>query len=144
MQKVEIKFLRKNSQAILPSKNNINDSGYDIYSIQDKIIPAGKSGVVSTGIDVAYITNGYWFKIQARSGLGFKYSISPHYGIIDNGYRGDLGVKIYNKSDKDYYFKKGDRIAQFVIYKLYESEVSWSDIKHNTARGENGIGSSGK
>jgi dUTP pyrophosphatase len=81
--------------------------------------------------------------VEGRSGLGFKHGIIPHPGIIDQGYRGDAGIKLYNFTDKDYEVKAGDRIAQFVVYKNYNIEVYEGDII-KSKRGESGFGSSGK
>lgn len=120
------------------------DTGYDIFCVEDKKIPSREAAIVSSGIDVAYITPGYWFRIEPRSGMGFKGGIQPHLGVIDNPYRGNLGVKLYNFSDDDYFVAKGDRIAQMVIYPVIEAKLSWSDEKFETARNENGTGSSGK
>ena len=129
-----------------PSGNIIGtgDTGYDLFSVVDIDIPAKGSAIVDTGIEVAYISPGYWFAIAPRSGLGFKHGIQPHPGIIDNGYQGNLGVKLYNFSDADYNIKKGDRIAQLVFYPVIEPQISWSDESFKTERGSSGFGSSGK
>ncbi len=127
--------------------NNIigtGDTGYDIFAVEDKVIPARGSAVVDTGIEVAYISPGFWFKIEARSGLGFKYSVAPHPGIVDNPYRGNLGIKLYNYSDVPYEVKKGDRIAQMVFYPIVEPHIGWLGEKVDTERNEKGFGSSGK
>jgi dUTP pyrophosphatase len=93
----------------------------------------------------AYIPKLYWIKVEGRSGLGFKHGILPHPGIIDNGYRGDAGIKLYNLTDKDYQVKKGDRIAQFVLYHLISAnKVKFAEQTAESDRGENGFGSSGK
>jgi len=119
------------------------DTGYDIFSVEDKTVPAGGSAVIDTGIEVAYISPGYWFKIEARSGMGFNHSVQPHAGIIDNPYRGNLGVKLYS-FDSDYQVGKGQRIAQLVFYPVLEPCISWSDEKLETERSDKGFGSSGK
>lgn len=143
-----IKFKKINPDAILPKRNHNNtdgtgDSGYDVYSVEDKIIPAKGSAVVDVGLKFAYIEPHYWVRVEGRSGLGFKHDIIPHQGIIDNAFRGDAGIKLRNFSNKDYEVKKGDRIAQFVIYPLIDAEISESDIE-DTDRGANGFGSSGR
>ena len=64
-------------------------------------------------------------------------------GVIDQDYRGNVGVLLFNVSDEEFSFKAGDRIAQLVI-KSYEhvivEEVSFID---ETERGQKGYGSSG-
>ena len=112
----KLKFEKTHDNAKLPVKNHESDTGYDVFSVEDKVIPAKGSAVVGVGLKFAYIPEGYWVKVESRSGLGFKHSILAHPGIIDSGYRGDAGVKLYNLSDVDYNIKAGDRIAQFVIY----------------------------
>ena len=138
-----VKFKKTNKNAVIPSKNHDSDTGLDVTSVEDKIIPARGSAVVDVGLKFAYIDFGFWVKVEGRSGLGFKYGIIPHPGIIDQGYRGDAGVKLYNNTDKDYEVKAGDRIAQFVVYRNYTVEVSEGDIMESK-RGEKGFGSSGK
>ena len=144
----EIRFKALDSSAILPSTNLTEEgkgnSGYDLYCIEDVIIPPKSSVEVKTGLQLAYITEGYWFRIEPRSGLGFKNSLQPHLGIIDQPYRGNLGVKMYNFSEVNYTFKKGDRCAQLVVYPLIQPKISWTDEIEETQRGSNGFGSTGK
>ena len=145
---IVVKFKKTSEWAKLPKINNVcpetGDSGCDLHAVNTIAIPSGGSAVVSVGLTLAYITPGYWFRIEPRSGLGFKHSLQPHLGIIDNGYRGDMGVKLYNFSDNDFMVQAGQRIAQIVIYKLYQPEIEWADDIVETARGDAGFGSSGK
>ena len=138
-----VKFKKTNDNAVIPSKNNESDTGLDVSSVEDKVIPARGSAVVDVGLKFAFIDLGFWVKVEGRSGLGFKHGIIPHPGIIDQGYRGDAGIKLYNNTDKDYEVKAGDRIAQFVVYRNYPVEVSEGEII-KSARGDKGFGSSGK
>lgn len=140
-----LSFLKTDENAKLPQKNNHTDTGYDVFCVEDKIIPAKGSAVVGVGLKFANIPTGFWIKIEGRSGLGFKHGILPHPGIIDNGYRGDAGIKLYNLSDKDYEVKSGDRIAQFVLYPIAHAlTVEFVDELQESERGEKGFGSSGK
>ena len=138
-----LKFKRTRESAVLPGKNHKDDTGLDVTSIEDKVIPARGSAVVDVGLEFAYINPGFWIKVEGRSGLGFKHGILPHPGIIDSGYRGDAGVKLYNLTDRDYEVKAGDRIAQFVVYTNHVVTVLEGDIE-DTERGAKGFGSSGK
>ena len=138
-----LKFKKTRESAVLPGKNHKDDTGLDVTSVVDKVIPSRGSAVVDVGLEFAHIDPGFWIKIEGRSGLGFKHGILPHPGIIDSGYRGDAGVKLYNLTDKDYKVKAGDRIAQFVVYTNHIVEVQEGDIQE-TERGAKGFGSSGK
>ena len=157
MQPISIKFVKTHTDAQLPKQNHGNlaigtfgshvsgthDSGFDVFCCENTVVPPNGSAVVPTGIQLAGLEPGYWIRIEARSGLGFKHGLQPHSGIIDNQYRGDLGVKIFNHSDHVYRFQIGDRIAQLVLYKLYDANISWADQVDETTRGQQGIGSSG-
>jgi dUTP pyrophosphatase len=142
-----IKFKSTHPDAILPVANNkdkaTGDSGYDLVAVEDVKIPAGGSSIAEVGLTLADISPGYWIRIEPRSGLGFKHNIQPHLGVIDNGYRGDLGVKLYNFSKNDHYIvKKGDKIAQLVMYELLQPNCEWTAEITETSRGDRGFGSS--
>lgn len=145
---MNIKFKKTHDDAVLPRANNkqpeTGDSGYDLVAVEDKFIPPGESVVVPVGLTLADMTPGYWLRIEPRSGLGFKHNIQPHLGVIDNGYRGDLGVKLYNFSSTGLGYKvsKGDKIAQLVVYPLITADCEWSDEITETSRGDRGFGSS--
>lgn len=138
-----LKFEKTHDLAKLPTKNHESDTGYDVYSVEDRTIPARGSAVVGVGLKFADIPEGYWVKVESRSGLGFKHGVTAHPGIIDNGYRGDAGIKLYNLTDTDYQVKAGDRIAQFIVYMNLGMHVEWGTVQES-ARGEKGFGSSGK
>lgn len=152
---VSLKFVKCSEDAILPTRNHDDiikdqilyagtaDTGFDIYGSEDTTIPAHGSAVVPTGIKVGYITPGFWFKIESRSGLSFKADTIAHPGVIDNQYRGDTGVKLYNFGDQDLHVEKGDRIAQLAVYPIINPTVEWIDEAEDSARGEKGFGSSG-
>jgi dUTP pyrophosphatase len=144
MTKVEIKFTKTNEDARIPTRNFDTDTGFDIYSVETIVIPARGSTVVDVGLMFAYITPGYWIKIEGRSGLGFKYGITPHPGIIDQGYRGTAGIKLYNNTDTEYTVKRGERIAQLIVYRNYYVEMSEAENVEESERGAKGFGSSGK
>jgi dUTP pyrophosphatase len=139
----KVSFTKTHPDAIIPSKNNESDTGYDVFSVETKVIPARGSAVVDVGLEFADITPQFWVKVEGRSGLGFKHGIIPHPGIIDSGYRGNAGIKLYNLTDTDYTVLAGDKIAQFVIYKNYNVKVDEGE-KSSSDRGANGFGSSGR
>jgi dUTP pyrophosphatase len=140
----KIVFEKNHPNALLPKKAYANDAGLDLFSVEDCVIPAKGTNNVNIGLKLAFLDEGYWFKIESRSGLAFKHDITAFQGVIDNPYRGNIGVKLFNFSDQDYQVKCGDRIAQIVIY--YENNdfsIEWGKAS-NTVRGNSGFGSSGK
>ena len=138
-----LKFEKTHELAKLPTKNHESDTGYDVYSVEDKIVPARGSAVVDVGLKFASIPDGYWVEPRSRSGLWFKHKVRVFNGTIDSGYRGDAGISLVNESDTDYLVKQGDRIAQFAIFMNINMSVGWGKA-NATERGEKGFGASGR
>jgi dUTP pyrophosphatase len=144
----KISFIKTHPDAKLPQQNNkdmlTGDTGYDIYCVEDTFVDAHSTQKVECGLEIAHIDAGYWIRVESRSGLYFKHGLTVFNGIIDNCYRGMLGISMINNSDKSYTIMKGDRIAQLVIYKLEQVNMSWAENKTETNRGDKGFGSSGR
>jgi dUTP pyrophosphatase len=141
---MNIKFIKTHPDAVLPNRKRDSDTGYDLTAVESVVIPAKNSGIVNTGLRVADIAEGIWYLILPRSGMGFLHGIQPHLGVIDNPYRGDLGVKLYNFSDIDYEIKKGDRVAQIAYFPLLSLKPEWTETATETDRGSSGFGQSGR
>lgn len=148
-----IEFVKTHPDAKLPTKAHAEDNCWDLYAVEDVTIPpilffaprvSIGNAVVPVGLNVGSITPGFGFVIKGRSGMGFKSGIMPHSGEIDNGYRGDLGVKLYNLTATPYNIKKGDRIAQFKVERVYNSTVQFTEEVKDSTRKDGGFGSSGK
>ena len=58
-----------------------------------------------------------------RSGLAVKNGIDVGAGVVDYDYRGNVGVVLFNHLDEDLNVKKGDRIAQLVLEKIFMPEL---------------------
>jgi dUTP pyrophosphatase len=138
----QLKVKKNHPKAHLPTKKYVNDAGYDLYSVEDKLIKSKKIVEVNIGISIAFPFEIYGI-IFTRSSFG-KRGLQVHNGVIDNGFRGNITVFIYNLSDEDYQVKTGDRIAQLLIHKnrsFYEpTEI---EVLPTSERGEKGFGSSG-
>jgi dUTPase len=82
--------------------------------------------------------------IRPRSGLALKHGITvlntP--GTIDNSYRKEIGVILYNAGHEPYTISKGDKISQMLIRPLYPSKMEIVKSIEDTQRG--GYGSTGK
>lgn len=139
----QIRFEKTHPDAQLPKKNFESDSGWDLVAVEGIAIPPRNRGLVPVGLKLAFLEPGYWISVESRSGLSFKHGVLAHPGVIDQNYRGDLGVLLYNHSDKFYNVEKGDRVAQLVVHYNVHMQVGWGNVQA-TDRGEKGFGSSGK
>lgn len=85
--------------------------------------------------------------IWPRSGLSVNHSIETGAGVIDESYRGEIRVKLYNFGEQPYTFNRGDRIAQLVIQEVNcPMSVDLLEVEELAVsnRGGKGYGSSGK
>lgn len=84
-------------EVTIPKYANNGDAGMDIYSPEEYTILPGETKIIPTGIKMA-IPRGYAILIQPRSGqsLKTKLRIANTPGLIDSGYRDEIGVIIEN------------------------------------------------
>ena len=115
------------------------DAGYDIYSREMKIIPAGKSGTFHTGVHIE-IPRGYVGFLKSKSGLNVKHDLTGE-GTIDSGYTGEIVVKLYNSGDAAYLFDKGDKLIQLGILPIITPPLEFVDEIEGGTRGDRGFGS---
>lgn len=138
---ISVKKLTQTAQ--LPVKAHEDDAGFDLYSDRDFIVYPETRRLIGTGIAVA-IPRGYYGRIAPRSGLAFKNGIDVLAGVVDAGYRNEVGVILINFGDKPFEIKNGDRVAQLIIEKVDPFKIE--EVKEfftNTHRGMGGFGSSG-
>lgn len=128
--------------AKIPTRGSEFAAGYDLYSSQRAIIQSGKRSMVSTGISVE-LPKGHFARISPRSGLAVKNGIDVMAGVIDEDYRGELKVVLYNTDKNDFMINIGDRIAQLIIIPYFTPNIVITSDLNYTQRGDNGFGSTG-
>ncbi len=141
---VRLEVQRVHPDAKLPFRARGTDAGYDISSIEDKVLLPGTSTPVKTGIKIA-APPGWYYTIDGRSSL-WIIGIEPNRGIIDSTYCGETVVSLINFGKEPYNVKKGERIAQVLLHRQYDgefAEVEEFSPEYNQ-RGEKGFGSTGK
>ena len=81
----------------IPTYAHDTDAGMDIYSPDEYTIAPGETIIIPTGIKAA-IPEGYAILIQPRSGQSAKTKlrIANTPGLIDSGYRDEIGVIVEN------------------------------------------------
>ena len=135
---LEVKRLTNN--AAIPKRSTEGAVGYDLSSAENITIPAHGRGVVKTGISVK-IPRGMYVRIAPRSGLSVKKSIDIGAGVVDEDYRGEIGVVLINNGNQDFTVKQGDRIAQLILEKVSTPGVYEVQTLDETTRGAGGFGS---
>ena len=85
----------------MPILGSANAAGYDLHSIEGKVIPARGKMLIGTGLAFG-IPVGNYGRIAPRSGLAVRNSLHTGAGVIDSDYRGEVKVLIFNFSDADF------------------------------------------
>ena len=143
----QIIFKKLHKDSIVPKKGSPLAAGYDLFCYTDKdiIIESLGKSKIPTGISVQLPHNTYG-RIAPRSGLTWKQFLDVGAGVVDEDYRGEVLVILFNFSKDNVTIKNGDKIAQFIVERImptepviYEPDQELSETK----RGEKGFGSTG-
>jgi dUTP pyrophosphatase len=129
----------------LPGYARHGDAGADLCAAEDIDLAPGERVVVRTGIAIA-LPEGYAGFVHPRSGLAARHGITlvnaP--GTIDAGYRGEIKVILLNTDlAKAVSLRHGDRIAQLVVQRVENVTFREVPALPESARGDNGFGSTG-
>lgn len=162
---IQIPFVKCHPNAKMPEYAHPDDSGMDVYAVDDYVIHPGETKLVPTGIKVA-VPNGYEIQIRPKSGraLKTKMRIANSIGTVDAGFRGELQVIIENIEppikDITYDFDdngrpiitsilrgsdmtigKGEKFAQLVLMEVPKAVLFQVENLDDTERGNGGFGS---
>jgi dUTP pyrophosphatase len=151
-EKITVQFVKTHEAAKAPFKGSADAACSDVFSVQEVILESGRTVVVDTGLQVAYIPQGYRIAVYSRSGLAAKNSVcvlnAP--GVIDSDYRGNIKVILHNNNpgfmrNETLRIAVGDRIAQIALEKIETNyEFGFVDsVTDHTERGAGGLGSTG-
>lgn len=140
--RVEIQKLDKDLPT--PKYANPGDVGFDLYSSeQDYILRPMEKKIFKTGLKIA-IPEGYVGSIRDRSGLAAKHALHTLAGVIDPGYRGEIGIVMINLGKEEIKIERATRIAQMLIQPVAIVQLEEKEELSETHRGEGGFGSTGK
>lgn len=132
--------------AKVPTYAHETDAAADLYALETVIVEGNTLGnKIRTGVKIQ-LPEGWLAMILPRSSIGAKtpLRLSNSVGLIDSGYRGELGVLYDNISDSPYTINAGDRIAQLLVMPSHRFQAKVVDILNDSDRGETGFGDSGK
>ncbi|XP_053899075.1 deoxyuridine 5'-triphosphate nucleotidohydrolase, mitochondrial isoform X1 [Malaclemys terrapin pileata] len=140
---LRLRFAKLSENASAPSRGSARAAGYDLYSAYDYVIPAMEKAIVKTDIQIS-LPSGCYGRVAPRSGLAAKHFIDVGAGVIDEDYRGNVGVVLFNFGKEDFAVKKGDRIAQLICERIFYPELEEVQVLDDTERGKGGFGSTGQ
>jgi dUTP pyrophosphatase len=141
---LRIEIVRDDPTLPLPAYAREGDAGLDLAAATTVTLPPGGRQLVPTGLRVA-IPIGHAGLVLPRSGLALRSGVTvlnaP--GLIDAGYRGEVGVLLVNHGAEAVRIKRGERIAQLVIQPVERVTVVEVRELDATVRGAGGFGSTG-
>lgn len=160
---MKLRVKKLHPDATLPARKHSGDSGMDLCAhLPDGSIrlAPGDRHKFGTGVaielpepvtledfsksNVMFIKCGYEAQVRGRSGLTSQGIIAcGGLGTVDSGYRGEIGVVLYNASWEHFTVRHGDRIAQLVVAPVVYPDVEEVAELSETARGTGGFGSTG-
>ncbi len=132
-----------NDAAPVPTKGSSRAAGYDLSSLEDYVLRPGERKLFKTGLSFE-IPTGMYGRIAPRSGLAFKSGVDVMAGVIDEDYRGEIGVILINLGQESKEFKIGDKIAQIIFEFYNDLDIVESWNLQSTERGTGGFGSTDK
>ncbi len=141
---VRIEVVRDDPTLALPAYAREGDAGLDLAAAQPATLPPGGRALVPTGLRVA-IPPGYAGLVLPRSGLALRAGVTvlnaP--GLVDSGYRGEIGVLLINHGAEPVTIARGERVAQLVIQAVARATLVEVGALGESARGAGGFGSTG-
>ena len=135
-------WVKLDDGAIKPERAHDTDAGLDIFTPRGFTIIAGGFAKVHTGVHVQLPRNTVGL-LKSKSGLNVAHGIIGE-GVIDEGYDGEIVVKLYNLGSHDYVFTEGQKVIQMLIVPVLYSGVQVTDEIKGGERGSDGFGSTGR
>lgn len=138
-----LRFAKLSENAFTPTRGSARAAGYDLYSAYEYVIAPQDKAIVKTDIQIA-VPSGCYGRVAPRSGLAAKHFIDVGAGVIDEDYRGNVGVVLFNFGKESFEVKKGDRVAQLICERIVYPDLEELKVLDDTDRGAGGFGSTGQ
>jgi dUTP pyrophosphatase len=123
------------------------DLGYDLFALEGILLAPRSTVKVRTGISVEarHPKTGepLGLLVRDRSSMAAR-GVATTAGVIDAGYRGEILVLMTNLGETAVELKSGDKIAQMIPIPVLTGDVETVESLEDSARAENGFGSSGR
>jgi dUTP pyrophosphatase len=145
--KLDLPYKILHPDAVHPNYNYGSDSGFDLHSVEDVVIPAFGRALVPSGLSFD-IKDGFEIQVRTKSGLAINQGLmvlnSP--GTVDNGYTGEVKGIIFNTNPTEVTIPKGMKFGQAVVCPVVNG--AWVELNqvneiNKKERGANGFGSTG-
>ena len=139
-----LRVKRLHPDAQLPRYQSAGASCFDLHSVDGDVIAGKSAKTFGTGLAFE-VPDGFVMMVFSRSGDGFNRDVrlANCVGIIDSDYRGEVKVRMSNDHRADTVVNEGERIAQALLVQVDQWQIEEVEELSATARGVNGLGSTG-
>jgi dUTP pyrophosphatase len=148
MVNIDLKIFDERLRKQMPAYATPGSAGLDLRACIDNVmtIEPGEACLIPTGMAIHLNDPGLAAMILPRSGLGHKHGIvmGNLVGLIDSDYQGQIFVSCWNRSHSPFLLSPMERIAQLVVVPVVQVGFNIVNDFHETQRGANGFGSTGK
>lgn len=134
--------VRLDEGAFMPVRAHETDAGADILSPKGFVLSGKGSTVIHTGVHVE-LPAGHAGILKSKSGLNVKHNIVGE-GVIDEGYDGEIVVKLYNHGHTPHTFRREDKLIQLLVVPVLYCGFEQVDEICGGDRGAGGFGSTGR
>ncbi|BAH83479.1 dUTP diphosphatase [Candidatus Ishikawella capsulata] len=149
MKNIDLKILDNRLGKIISIPNYVTpgSAGLDLRACIPNILELfpSKNELIPTGLAIHIKDPNIAAFILPRSGLGHKHGIvlGNLVGLIDSDFQGQLMVSIWNRSDKKFIIRPGQRIAQLVFFPIVKIKFNIVEQFDTSIRGDGGFGHTG-
>jgi len=149
MKKIQIKLIdsRLGNEFPLPNYATPGSAGVDVCACLDESLnlQAGETSLVPSGFAIHISDKDLAAVLLPRSGLGHKHGIvlGNLTGLIDSDYQGQVFVSCWNRGNKSFEIKPGDRLAQMVFVPVVQAQFEIVEDFEQSQRGTGGFGHTG-
>lgn len=138
---ITVKIKKLHPDAKIPVRATAESACYDVYPLEEAVIPPHGSVILGTGLAVELPT-GYELQIRPRSGYAFKHDVVAYWGTLDSDYTDEIKVKLFNFGNEPKRISKDKAIAQVCVKPVYG--VVFIETGELKAKGHGGFGSTDK
>ena len=142
---MKVKIKRIDKTLALPVYETKGSVGFDFLARESISVAAGTIAVVPGNV-IVEVPIGYMLIVASRSSTPRKKGLTPPhgFGIIDHDYCGpkdEIGIQVYNFTEKEVRIEKGEKIAQGVF--VHIDKFEWEEVEEMGRESRGGFGSTG-
>jgi len=140
MKTIGLSFVHPLAQ--FPQPDRISSPGLTIKSIEQKTIAPLSIETFRTGLKLTHMPRGMFAQLLPRRDLCLLRNLTCLAGVIDNDYRGEIMVILYNLSPTSpQSIQKGEKLCQMSFQYYTLPQQLCLDVVKKRKRGEDGFGS---